>query len=320
MKEGIPINLPSGKMGPAFQYLIFPRQDYYSIQLDNLKNISNVNILEIEEMIKDFNISRRPTLALEMISYLKFLSGSSFSDETKLRRLCEAALCTEVMCSDVNYHALLEDMSVVKYIYDCLIRVGPKIFQMEKQKQNGTILVVFRCSQSLGIIFVSSHLDLETGEWRRYLHYNSNACAEQEFFQLMQHHPPYDIGKGVFYEEVFTGVVQRNVLLTFSQQSIDTKRSELHYKALDVIDNDDMHDESGLGRRLNLGRINWAASSYGDLQLNHIHCEAALCNASPIIPLKINMDRGTLEMEISFQSVLDKLQKVSSQFHKLHDD
>jgi len=255
-----------------------------------------------------------------MVSYLIYLSGSSFSDETKLRRLCEAALCAEVMSSDVNYHVMLDDTSVIKYIYDCLIRVGPKLFQMERQKQNGTILICFRCSQqALGIIFVSSHFDPETNQWRRFIHYNSNSCAETEFYQILQQHPPYDIGKGVFYEEVFTGVVQRNVLLTFSQQAINAKKSELHYKSLDVIDNDDLHDESGLGRRLNLGRINWASNSYGDLQLNHIHIEAALCNASPMIQLRLS-ERGNLEMDITYQSVMEKLQKLSSRFHKLHID
>lgn len=55
-------------------------------------------------------------------------------------------MCSAVIKADVNYHVLLEDTSVVKYLYDILLRIGEKLFQIEKERRRGTILISFPCS------------------------------------------------------------------------------------------------------------------------------------------------------------------------------
>lgn len=54
---------------------------------------------------------------------------------------------------------------------------------------------------------------------------------------------------------------------------------KLHKQALDVIEEGNVHDESNLGQSLNLGQINWVVRKEGKVQINHLHCEAAMCNA-----------------------------------------
>jgi len=276
--------------------------------------------MQIEKCINEFKITRRPTLPLEMMTYLKFVEMSNLSAETKWRKLCEAALCAEVMNSDVNYHVLLEDVSVARYIAECLERIGEKLLQMERQKQHGTLLIVFNSSpKGLGVFCVSSHHRPDSDQqWDRYLHYNSNACACEEVYQLLQLKPPQQLHPGVVFEEVFTGVVQRNLFLTFTTRAIEQKRASLNREALDVMDRGLFHDESHLGKKLNLGHINWVVHSEDGLELNHLLCEAALCNASPLVALTLS-PHNKLAMAVTFASILTSLQNASLSFYQLQN-
>ena len=109
------------------------------------------------------------------------LEKSSFKEDSEVRRLSESALCATVMQADVNYHVLLDDTSIIKYLMDILHRIGDKLFQIERERQRGSILICFPCSaKGLGILCVSSHCREERDTWDRYLHYNPNACAAEE--------------------------------------------------------------------------------------------------------------------------------------------
>jgi len=268
---------------------------------------------EAETCIKSFAISRRSTLPQEMIKYLLLLEKCSFKEESKIRRLSEVGVCANVMRSDVNYHVLLDDTSVVKFIYDILLRIGEKLFQIEKEKRRGSVLICFPCSvKGLGIMCVSSHYREDTETWDRFLHYNSNACAAEEYSILAKEVPPYDLGNGVFYESVFSGANKRNVVLTFTENAITQKKTALHKQTLDVIKEGNIHDESNLGKNLNLGQINWVVRKDGKLQINHLYCEAAMCNASPLLQLvELN---GSLLIKTTFQEVINQLMSIESTF------
>eukprot|EP01118_Nematostelium_gracile_P015095 TRINITY_DN5989_c0_g1_i2.p1 TRINITY_DN5989_c0_g1~~TRINITY_DN5989_c0_g1_i2.p1 ORF type:complete len:256 (-),score=42.56 TRINITY_DN5989_c0_g1_i2:34-801(-) len=243
------------------------------------------------------------------------LDKSNFRLENKLRRLFEAAICANVMISDVNYHVMLDDTSVIKFIYDILLRLGEKLFQVEKEKMRGTILICFPCSiKGLGIMCVSSHFRPEDSTWDRYLHYNSNACAAEEYSQLSKVIPPFQISPGVVYESVFSGANKRNVILSFTENAIQQKKVSLNKMTLDVIKEGNIHDESNLGQSLNLGQINWVVRNDEKISINHLHCEAALCNASPLLELIEN--EGNLLLKTSFAEVRKQLEKARITFAK----
>ena len=151
-----------------------------------------------------------------MIAYLQLLQTCSFKpvrlsqppfvflfahrslfQESKLRRLAEAAACATALSSDVNYHTLLEDSSMVKFLYDIVKRIGERLLPMEAQRTAGTLLIAFPSSErgqrivflpsfsqtltpsagGLGVMCISSHYKRKQNRWERFLHYNPNACA-----------------------------------------------------------------------------------------------------------------------------------------------
>ncbi len=68
-------------------------------------------------------------------------------------------MCCAVMKSDINYHVLLDDTSIIKYLYDILLRIGDKLFLLETEKQRGVLLVCFPCStKGLGLMCVSLNI------------------------------------------------------------------------------------------------------------------------------------------------------------------
>jgi len=307
------LGCPSGKPGPPYQYLVQVNPTIYSKKIDIIK--SNVQTLdsETESCIKLFSITRRPTLPQEMIKYLAILEKSSFREDSKYRRLCEATVCAAIMMADINYHVLLDDTSVTKFIADIILRIGEKLFQIEKEKQRGTLLICFPCSiKGLGVMCVSSTYRSDGECWERYLHYNSNACAAEEYGELVKLVPPYDLGGGVVYDAVFSGANKRNVIISFTENSIAQKKVMLHKQALDVIEEGNIHDESNLGRNLNLGQINWVVRKEGKVQVNHLHCEAAMCNASPL--LQLTEANGKLVLKTSFGEVVNQLISIEQSF------
>ena len=47
-------------------------------------------------------------------------------------------------------------------------------------------------------------------------YFPSNACAAEEYSELVKVAPPYDLGSGVIYEAVFSGANKRNVIISFT--------------------------------------------------------------------------------------------------------
>jgi len=314
---GCQLNLPSGKVGPPYAYQLVPQKAFYTAKMSALLNMLNNVGAQTEKCIKDFQMSRRPSLPMEMLTYVALLEGCAFKEDSKMRRLAEAAMCAQVMASDVNYHVLLEDTSIIKFLSDIVKRIGERLFQVEQQKNGGSLLICFPCSAKvLGIMCVSSTYKKKTKTWQRFLHYNPNACASEEFHRCTEHTPPYAIGNGVVYEEIFAGANKRNIMLSFTKQAIKQKKTALNAQAKEALQKGDVHDESHLGRNLNLGHINWVVRKDDDqLTLNHLHCEAALCNASPLIPLdrvEVNGEGSRLQLKVTFASVRETLEKCLS--------
>jgi len=302
--------------GPPYQYQIALNTAVFQSKISSLKKRTQTLETSADSCIKEFTITRRPTLPQEMIKYLVMLEKSTFKEEAKFRRVCEAAMCSAVMKADLNYHVLLEDTSVIKYLYDIILRIGEKVFQVEKERRRGTILVAFPCSaKGLGILCVSSvfRVDEDSGSevWDRNLHYNSNACAAEEYAALLNE-TPQDLGAGVVFDSVFSGANKRNVVLTFTEQAIATKKKSLHKAALDVIEEGNLHDESNLGENLNLGQINWVVRNETKLTVNHLYCEAAMCNASPLLPLC--EENARLVLSVPVHAVLKELLASESAF------
>ncbi|KAL6043783.1 Troponin I [Balamuthia mandrillaris] len=304
VENGLTITIPSGTAGPGFTYTLYPIEAECEKDIEALKTkMENLGKDKLQ-CIKNFTISHRDTIAAELALYLSFVRDSILKDEHKFSRYCQAALCVLALQDDVNYHVMLDEANThaIRYISDILIKLGERLFEYEEQNKAGlgatTILVMFPCHvQHVGILFVSSHYNQENGQWERFIHYNPNACAAEEYNRLAGFAPPKQLEHGVKLETIFNTGNDHNVLLTFEKHVIETTRREMDEKARDAIRRNDYHDESGLGVAKNLAHIVWTEKS----GINHIKCEAAFVTASPKIPLTTR--KGSLAMDVGPEEV-----------------
>jgi len=311
VRKGLKLTIPSGKEGPGYSYAMFPKPELCEEKLKLLKEKMRSLGQDKLTCIKNFSISNRPTISAELALYLTFLRDSSLKDEHKFSRFCQAALCVMVLKDDVNYHVLLDEAQAnsIRYISQVLVKLGERLFEYEERNKAGlgasTIMLLFPAHlQKVGIMFVTSHYNEENGRWDRYLHYNPNACAAEEFNRLMGFSPPKEVEHGVKMECIFNAGTEHTILLTFQKHVIETTKREVDEKAREAIKKHDYHDESGLGTAKNLARIVWSEKS----GINHIKCEAAFCLASPKIPL--TTVRGNLAMDIGAEEVEEMLEAL----------
>eukprot|EP00029_Vermamoeba_vermiformis_P005916 TRINITY_DN2188_c0_g1_i1.p1 TRINITY_DN2188_c0_g1~~TRINITY_DN2188_c0_g1_i1.p1 ORF type:complete len:1833 (+),score=178.48 TRINITY_DN2188_c0_g1_i1:645-6143(+) len=168
----------------TYQYL--PKQEALAPILRQMtSNLDNI-VTEERNSVLSFKFEESKTLGKEVHQLLKILQKIERPLPQDIQNQADvAAVAVAVLTSDINYHQLFRDMTVMIKIRQHLASLSQRLIELESSNQSGTILLAFQAQRpgvALSICFISSH-QLDKGR-ERFLHYNCTPCAQKEFEKL----------------------------------------------------------------------------------------------------------------------------------------